>query len=181
MKFNRKRRGLVAVALSVLLVSGMSQTAFGAGSHGGGHGAKTGSEGDRNEASRTVNVDMFDNYFEPKSMSFKEGETVRFVVKNKGEFVHEFNIATAEMHASHQTEMMQMMERGILESDRINHEMMGHGAGGMRHDHANSVLLEPGDTGEVIWTFDSHSKLEFACNVPGHYDSGMMGKIKLSH
>lgn len=171
----------MAVALSVLLVSGMSQTAFGAGSHGGGHGAKTGSEGDRNEASRTVNVDMFDNYFEPKSMSFKEGETVRFVVKNKGEFVHEFNIATAEMHASHQTEMMQMMERGILESDRINHEMMGHGAGGMRHDHANSVLLEPGDTGEVIWTFDSHSKLEFACNVPGHYDSGMMGKIKLSH
>lgn len=181
MKFNRKRKGLVALALSVLLVSAISQQTFAAGSHGGGHGAKTGYEGDRSKVSRTITVDMFDNYFEPKSMSFEEGETVRFLVNNKGEFVHEFNIATAEMHASHQTEMMEMMEKGILEMDRINHHKMGHGAGAMRHDHANSVLLEPGESGEVVWTFDTHAKLEFACNVPGHYDSGMMGKIKLSH
>lgn len=181
MKINGIRARALACAVSALLVSGLSQTALAAGSHDGGHGARTGTESDRSEASRTINVDMFDNYFEPKSMSFTEGETVRFLVVNKGEFVHEFNIATAEMHAAHQTEMMQMMEQGILESDRINHERMGHGEHGMRHDHANSVLLEPGQSGEVVWTFDSHAKLEFACNVPGHYDAGMMGKIKLSH
>ncbi|WP_417518573.1 cupredoxin domain-containing protein [Minwuia sp.] len=181
MKIIREHTGLTALVLSVLIASGLSQATLAAGSHDGGHGARTGYEGERSNVSRTINVDMYDNYFEPKSMNLKEGETVLFVVTNKGEFVHEFNIATAEMHAAHETEMMQMMEKGILEVDRINHSMMGHGNHGMRHDHANSVLLEPGETGEVIWTFDTHAKLEFACNVPGHYGSGMVGKIKLSH
>ena len=49
------------------------------------------------------------------------------------------------------------------------------------HDEANSVLLEPGKSGEVIWTFPEHAELEFACNVPGHYETGMHGKVKLSH
>jgi len=39
-------------------------------------------------------------------------------------------------------------------------------------------LLEPGKSGEVIWKFTKPTKLEFACNVPGHYQSGMVGKIK---
>ncbi len=127
---------------------------------------------------------MGDNFYEPESIAVKEGETVRFVVKNAGEFVHEFNIATAEMHKAHGPEMMMMVEHGVLEADKINREAakkmqasMGHGL----HDAPNSVLLEPGKTGEVIWTFPKKTELEFACNVPGHYESGMVGKIKLSH
>jgi uncharacterized cupredoxin-like copper-binding protein len=54
---------------------------------------------------------------------------------------------------------------------------MGHGM----HNEPNSLLLEPGKSGEIIWKFPKHAKLEFACNVPGHYDAGMMGEIKLSH
>ena len=113
----------------------------------------------------------------------KAGETVRFVVRNAGELVHEFNIATAEMHHEHQSEMMMMVDHGVLEPDRINLEAaarmqasMGHGM----HDAANSALLEPGKTGEVIWTFGESTELEFACYIPGHYDAGMTGQIKLT-
>ena len=152
---------------------------------GVGHGkaGKTGAPGHASDATRTIEVTMGDNFYEPESISVKEGETVRFVVKNAGEFVHEFNIATAEMHKAHGPEMMMMMQSGVLEADKINWDAekmqasMGHGM----HNDPNSVLLEPGKSGEVVWTFPENAELEFACNIPGHYESGMVGKIKLSH
>ena len=49
------------------------------------------------------------------------------------------------------------------------------------HNEANSVLLEPGKSGEVVWTFPKHFDLEFACNDPGHYETGMHGTVNLSH
>lgn len=170
-----------AVAISALSLS--AAAALAAPGHGkGANGTPIGEAGEAANASRTIEVVMHDNYYEPESVSLKAGETVRFVVRNAGEFVHEFNIATAEMHKAHQSEMMMMMEHGVLEADRINEEAarsmqakMGHGM----HDDPNSVLLEPGETGEIVWTFPSDADLEFACNVPGHYDAGMVGNIKL--
>jgi uncharacterized cupredoxin-like copper-binding protein len=53
---------------------------------------------------------------------------------------------------------------------------MGHGL----HNDPNSALLEPGATGEVVWTFPAYGEIEFACNVPGHYDAGMSGEIELT-
>ena len=153
---------------------------------GAGHGAtgKTGAPGHASDATRTIEVMMHDNFYEPESIDVKEGETVRFVVKNAGEFVHEFNIATGEMHKAHGPEMMMMMQHGVLEADKINWDAakkmqasMGHGM----HNDPNSVLLEPGKSGEIVWTFPENAELEFACNIPGHYESGMVGKIKLSH
>jgi uncharacterized cupredoxin-like copper-binding protein len=67
----------------------------------------------------------------------------------------------------------------------VDHKMMGmqHGGGKMMmaHNDANSVLVEPGKQAEVIWHFTKVAKLEFACNVPGHYESGMMGPIQFKH
>ena len=55
---------------------------------------------------------------------------------------------------------------------------MDHGGGhSMKHDDPNSILLEPGKSGEIIWKFTQKTKLEFACNIPGHYESGMMGPV----
>ena len=45
------------------------------------------------------------------------------------------------------------------------------------HKHANSVMLEPNKTGEIIWKFSKDISLEMACNIPGHYESGMVGPI----
>ena len=47
----------------------------------------------------------------------------------------------------------------------------------MAHDHSNSVLLSPGEKAELIWKFSNKTKLEAACNVPGHYEAGMIIKI----
>lgn len=122
---------------------------------------------------------MVDNYFEPEWLTVRAGETVRFVIRNDGEFLHEFNLGTAAMHAAHQEEMATMMEHGMLTPTGIDDEkmMMDHGAGGMGHNDPNSVLVEPGKTAELVWTFTAATGLEFACNVPGHYDAGMMGEI----
>ncbi len=183
LKTMKKRYALYAAAAVIALsLSSVPDLVFADAGHS--KASKTGSPGKASDVSRTINVTMSDNFYEPESIAVKEGETVRFVVKNAGEFVHEFNIATAEMHKAHAPEMMMMVEHGVLEADRINREAakkmqasMGHGL----HDAPNSVLLEPGKTGEVIWTFPKKTELEFACNVPGHYESGMVGKIKLSH
>jgi len=183
LKTMKKRYALYAAAAVITLsLSSVSNPALAGAGHG--KSGKTGAPGKASEVTRTINVTMSDNFYEPESLTVKEGETVRFVVKNAGEFVHEFNIATAEMHKAHAPEMMMMMEHGVLGADKINwdaakkmQQSMGHGM----HDDPNSVLLEPGKTGEVIWTFPEHAELEFACNVPGHYESGMVGKIKLSH
>ena len=74
----------------------------------------------------------------------------------------------------------------MIEADRINPERMkmdhGPGMAPMSHQHgaeSGSVLVEPGKSAEMIWTFPKDATLEFACNVPGHYESGMMGPIRI--
>ena len=152
---------------------------------GVGHGdGASGQVGQSSDVSRTIMVTMYDNYYEPAEISVREGETVKFIITNAGELVHEFNIGTPDAHDAHGPEMMMMVEHGILEADRINWDAakkmqknMGHGM----HEEPNSALLEPGKSAEIIWQFPDHATLEFACNVPGHYDAGMVGDIKLSH
>ena len=148
------------------------------------HGGAVGKPGKASEASRTVEVVMHDNSYEPKSITVKAGETIRFKVRNAGQLVHEFNIGTPQMHKAHGPEMMEMMQQGVLMPDRIDeqaakamHGSMGHGM----HDDPNSVLLEPGDAGEVVWTFpkDAEVNLQFACNVPGHREAGMVGDLHM--
>lgn len=177
----------VALVLSLSLSAGIS-SAIAGGSHGHGHGhgdsAKIGKPGKASAAKRTIEVVMKDNYYEPESLSVEEGETIRFIVHNQGMLVHEFNIGTADMHTAHQEEMMMMVEHGVLLGTKIDHDRMKMDMGNgktMEHDDPNSVLLEPGKSAEIVWTFPSSGKLEFACNVPGHYQAGMVGMIKLSH
>tara|TARA_R100000322_G_scaffold154238_1_gene113007 strand:+ start:691 stop:1230 length:540 start_codon:yes stop_codon:yes gene_type:complete len=172
------------VSLIASLTLSLSGVVLAAPGHGEGHHADStiGQPGEAAEASRTVEVVMYDNYYEPEEMSVKAGETVRFVIKNEGMLVHEFNIGTAAMHAAHQDEMMMMVEHGVIQGDTINHEMMKMDMGNgqtMEHDDPNSVLLEPGETAEVVWTFGESTDLEFACNVPGHYSAGMVGPIDI--
>tara|TARA_B100001179_G_C18246484_1_gene256388 strand:+ start:215 stop:394 length:180 start_codon:yes stop_codon:yes gene_type:complete len=47
----------------------------------------------------------------------------------------------------------------------------------MKHDHGNSVLLEQGESDELIWKFGDNTEVEVACNVPGHYEDGMVNKV----
>ena len=140
------------------------------------------------KATRTVEVTLRDIAFEPKSLDVKAGETVRFVLVNKGQLLHEFNLGDAAMHAEHQKEMLKMQQSGAMTTTGMHHAGMDHGAmgqgsmpmAGMTHDDPNSVLVEPGKTAELTWTFSGTRDLEFACNVPGHYQAGMVGTLKVA-
>ena len=141
-----------------------------------------GEKGDPSKIDRTIEIEMYDNYYYPTQIEVKKGETIKFIVKNLGELVHEYNIGTKEMHIKHQPEMAKLVEHEILLADKIDHEKMkkmakkDHSLG---HSHANSVLLEPNKTGEIIWKFSKNISLEMACNMPGHYEAGMVGNINI--
>ena len=140
-----------------------------------------GEKGKLSEVNRVIEIKMYDNFYEPNEIKIKKGETIKFKVYNFGEFVHEFNIATKKMHLKHQPEMMKLVENEILLSDKIDKKKMKEMAKkdhSMSHSHANSVLLEPNEDGEIIWKFNTEAKLEAACNIPGHYETGMIAKIK---
>ena len=139
-----------------------------------------GEKGKLAEVDKTIEIKMYDNYFIPKTINIKRGETVKFVVYNYGDLVHEFNIATKKMHLEHQKEMMKMIEHGILLGNRIDKVKMKKVSKkdhSMSHKHSNSILLEPNKSGEIIWKFSTDVVLEAACNVPGHYEAGMISKI----
>ena len=52
----------------------------------------------------------------------KKGETIKIIVTNLGDLVHEYNIGTKEMHIEHQPEMARLIEHDILLGDRIDHK-----------------------------------------------------------
>ena len=142
-----------------------------------------GEKGKASDVSKVIEIKMYDNYYEPNIIEVKKGETIKFVVINLGELVHEFNIATKEMHIKHQPEMMMMVEKDILLGDRIDIKKMKEAAKtdhSMAHSHSNSVLLEPKKSADLIWKFSKNTKLEAACNIPGHYESGMVAKVNIN-
>ncbi|PYB72171.1 copper-binding protein [Pseudomonas sp. LB-090624] len=140
------------------------------------------------KATRTVNVVLRDIAFEPKNLQVKAGETVRFVLVNEGKLPHEFNLGDKAMHAEHQKEMVAM--QGKMFTEGMNHEgmdhsqMMSHGhsmahGGGHGHGDGNTVLVMPGQRAELTWSFHKSAPIEFACNVPGHYQAGMVGALTI--
>ena len=144
---------------------------------------KIGSKGKESDVTRVIKVVMYDNYYEPSSFKIKAGETIKFEVENLGELVHEFNIANKMMHIKHQPEMQRMVENEILLADsidRVKMKKMAKMDKAMGHSHSNSVLLEPKQKGNIIWKFDNAVNIEIACNVPGHYQVGMIAKVDIN-
>jgi uncharacterized cupredoxin-like copper-binding protein len=50
----------------------------------------------------------------------------------------------------------------------------------MEHDDPNMARLAPGGTGSLIWKFTRAGTVDFACLIPGHYEAGMKGSIRVS-
>ncbi|MEO3479244.1 MULTISPECIES: copper-binding protein [Rhodobacterales] len=162
--------------LTTAMAFAMITPVYAAGTHEGGHGHEkaeaghghaemaAGMPGKADDVSRTIDVTMRETddgtmIFEPASFDFEQGETIRFNVTNMGEIEHEFVIDDVAGNAKHK-EMMAAMD--------------------MEHDDPNSVRLDEGKSGEVIWTFSNAGTFEFACLIPGHYESGMHGPITVS-
>lgn len=146
--------------------------------------ADIGIPGKASATQRTIDITLGEMYFKPETLSVKAGETVRFVVKNEGQLLHEFNIGTSDMHTHHREAMAMMTEHGMLTPTGINSERMNMdhgqmGMGPMKHDDSNSVLVEPGKTMELVWTFPKSGALQVACDLPGHSEAGMVGQIAI--
>jgi uncharacterized cupredoxin-like copper-binding protein len=151
----------VSTALSTVLLSSM---ALASGNHAGGHGhddEAIGKPGIAAKANRTVQIDMSDAMrFSPSSLNVKQGETVRFVVKNSGQVKHEMVLGTEKELKEHYEVMKKNPE--------------------MEHADGNMVTVAPGQTGEIVWQFTKTGKVDFACLQPGHYDAGMKGAVNVS-
>jgi len=128
---------------------------------------------------REVRVVMKDYSYEPSSVEVKSGETILFKIVNEGKLVHEFGIGTSAMHAEHRKEMAKMMSHMVVDTQQIREDGKVTEQVRMSHHHPNSILLQPGEIGSLLWHFLEPAELQFACNVPGHYELGMIGTIQV--
>ena len=120
-----------------------------------------GMQGDPKKASRTITIDMTDMMrFAPGEITVKQGETIRFIVANKGKMMHEMVIGTME----------ELQEHGEL--------MRKHP--GMEHDEPYMSHVSPGRKEEMVWQFTEAGEFYYACLIPGHVEAGMIGKIKVT-
>jgi uncharacterized cupredoxin-like copper-binding protein len=148
------------------LVAIATSAAFASGNHAGTHAhgdedSAIGKPGKAQQVTRTVNVDMTDNMrFTPASIDVKQGETIRFKVKNSGQVKHEFVLGTEQELKEHYQVMLKNPE--------------------MEHEDPQMITLAGGKTGEVIWQFTKAGKVNFACLQPGHYDAGMKGAVTVA-
>lgn len=114
--------------------------------------------GDAKAATRTVEVAMGDDMrFRPGHIEVRRGQTVRFVIRNKGQLKHELVIGTKK----------ELDEHAALMSKFPN----------MEHDEPYMAHVAPGNAGEIVWNFNRWGEFGFACLVDGHYQAGMAGTI----
>ena len=119
-----------------------------------------GQTGEPRKAARTVNVDMSDAMrFTPAEITVKRGETVRFVVSNSGKQMHEMVLGTRK----------ELEEHAAL--------MRKHP--GMEHDEPYMAHVQPGKKAEIVWQFTKSGEFHYGCLIPGHFEAGMVGKVRV--
>lgn len=156
-------RALATMACGALL---LPMAAWAAGDHAGGHGSAggetaIGKPGVAARATRTVTVDMADSMrFTPSDIPVRQGETVRFVVRNSGKLKHELSLGTEKDLQAHRDAMKKYPD--------------------MVHDDPSSVSLAPGRQGQIVWQFTRAGTVHFACLVPGHSEAGMKGAVRVA-
>ena len=117
--------------------------------------------GDTAAVTRTIEIRMTDKMrFTPELIEVREGDTVRLTHKNGGKVMHEFVLGTKndlEAHAALMTKFPKM-----------------------EHDEPYMAHVGAGKTGEIVWAFNRAGEFDFACLIPGHYQAGMIGKIRVA-
>lgn len=162
------KRLIIASAIAVSLVTATGAPAHDDRNHvkkeepqSDGHTATLGKPGDPGKVTRTIEVEMNDTMrFKPDSIRAKRGETIRFIARNTGKQKHEMVLGTIKELKEHAELMRKFPE--------------------MEHADPNQVSVDPGMTGELVWQFTRAGTFDFACLVPGHFEAGMVGKIRVS-
>lgn len=127
--------------------------------------AKTqaGQPGDAASPARIVEVVATDAdghmSFTPDRFVVAKGEQVRFQIRNAGSLDHEFVLGTKAENAAHGRMMAEMPD--------------------MKHNDPNAVTIPAGASASLTWRFTRAGAFEFACLIPGHYESGMHGVVNV--
>lgn len=122
------------------------------------HDEAIGEPGRLDQVSRVIDIRMDDNMrFTPSSVAIRQGETIRFVVRNDGKLRHEMVIGSLAALKAHAEHMMQFP--------------------GMKHSEPNQLSLESGQKGEIFWHFTRAGNFYFGCLQPAHLRAGMIGSI----
>jgi len=157
---------VISAVFSGLLAFNMVVQAHGDAGHAKKQSAATleqkdwGIAADAKAARRTIQVKMSDAMrFSPDLIEVKQGETVRFVIKNDGKMLHEFVLGTKKELDEHAALMLKFPN--------------------MAHEEPYMAHVPAGKTGEIVWTFNRAGDFDFACLIAGHYQAGMVGKIKV--
>jgi len=117
--------------------------------------------GDAKATKRTITITMTDNMrFTPDKIAVKQGETIKFLLKNDGKMLHEMVIGTKKELEEHAALMLKFPN--------------------MEHEEPYMAHVPVGKTGEIIWTFNRAGDFDFACLIAGHYQAGMVGKITVA-
>jgi uncharacterized cupredoxin-like copper-binding protein len=113
---------------------------------------------DPKRAKRTMTVEMSDAMrFTPAEITVKRGDTVRFVIHNKGKTMHEMVLGT-EAELKEHAEMMRKFPE-------------------MEHDEPYMAHVAPGKRAEIGWQFTQPGVFYYGCLLPGHFEAGMVGRI----
>lgn len=159
---------VLGAALFALLALSAASIAH---AHGDEHGKKQGAvkkeqkgwgiAGDAKAVNRTITLSMTDNMrFTPALIEVKQGETVKLIMKNEGKQMHELVLGTKKELEEHATLMLKFPN--------------------MEHDEPYMAHVAAGKTGEIIWNFNKAGEFDFACLIAGHYQAGMVGRIKVA-
>jgi len=117
--------------------------------------------GDPKDVVRTVEVKMSDDMrFLPNRLEVRQGQTIRFVLRNSGNVMHEFVLGTKKELDEHAALMVKFPK--------------------MEHDEPYMAHVSPGKSGEIVWMFNRAGDFDFACLIAGHYSAGMVGTIKVT-
>ena len=153
-------------AVTAFAIMSASPMAFASGTHEGGH-YDFGEPGKAEDVTQTVVVEITDDggemKFRHEDLKIKKGDVVKFVVTNRGAMDHEFSVGDSPSQRAHALMMEKMPD--------------------MKHDNdATAITLAPGETKELIWAFTKPIKgmIELACQMPGHYQAGMVSKVKMA-
>ena len=126
--------------------------------HGQGDSPAIGAPGKATHVNRTIAVDMSDTMrFSPASITARQGETIRFTVKNSGKVKHEFVLDT---------------EKGLKEHYELMKKFPE-----MEHEAPYMAHVKPGTSQEITWTFSNPGTFRYGCLEPGHWEAGMKGSI----
>jgi uncharacterized cupredoxin-like copper-binding protein len=167
----RDRRDVRPTRALVVLAGAVALLAAACGGDDDTDNSLTGSSTTPGDAeARTVDVDMVDNAYEPDTLTVEAGETVDFTFTNTGDVDHDAFIGDADAQMGHEEEMRTVEEEGD--------DDMGDHMGG--EDDEDAIVVEPGETGEIAYTFAEPGTMEIGCHEPGHYEAGMKLVVTVS-